>query len=184
MYTSQQNVEMMRGFNLSAEEALWFRVIEPAVQKFIDSQIGESFISIHETRYYDGEGTIFNIDPCRNVSEVSYVNSDETVSSSLVLDKDFEARPRNEDIKTYIQFRGGKIPKGVTNIAVTADFGYGEIPEDVKYLATYLCNLFIDQQITSGKTKESIEGYSVEFKTLADDKLVNMVLDKYKRILL
>lgn len=182
-YTTQENVENYLGRSLTDAEVALFNLILASVENYINDEVGGTFDSnaTASTRYYDGGSRLLEIDPFYELTSVQLVDSLENVDYTYVLNDEFEARPRNETVKYWIESRIGKFPSGVANIAVTAKFGLGAIPDDITLLATYLMAAGYSEAIKGELTKESIEGYSREFKSYyKDDSYVNSILDRYR----
>lgn len=185
MYTKQANVENYIGRELTVEEVLLFPIIREAVESYINEVVGGSFFDETApnatTRYYDGGSAIIDIDPCTQITKVTSVDSEFAELSEFEVNQNYIAHPQNNSIKTWIEIRSGKFPSGYSNIAVTGKFTRGAVPSDIKYCATYLCGQFINGVINGNVKKESIEGYSVEFKEfIENDNVIKLLLDKYR----
>lgn len=180
-YSSQARVESYLGRPLTSSEASLINLILESVDSWINNQIQTEFGNPQtETRYYDGGNRILNIDQCRDITAINLVDSLENTILEYVVGDSIEARPRNDDFKTWLESRVGKFPCGVANVAVTATFGGGTVPNDIVYLATILAADLINKQSTGNLKSESIEGYS---RTFADFTSSNseavMILEKY-----
>lgn len=196
-YASKSDVEGILGRPLTGEETAALPFLLNAIDQWINDQIGASYGELGDdpvTRYYDPDkgGSIIDIDPVF-VDEghglvVSLVDSNENIIRTLDVST-YEARPRNENVKTYIQLRGGlkwasQCSTAVANIAVTGYFGFGStVPADIAYLSAYLAAKSIGATNSLSLKSESIEGYS---RTFADNKssfnadsVVSGVLSKY-----
>lgn len=201
-YATQSEVEGILGRSLTSQEQSGLTFLLNAIDQWINDQIGASFTIPDEaaTRYYDPDfgGSIIDIDPLYtggedNTPVVAVVDSDENVVSTLD-ESIYELRPRNEDVKTWIQLRGGRkwasvCSTAVTNIAVTGKFGRGsDVPADIKYLAAYLAAQSIGATNSLSLKSESIEGYSRTFATTSSDyssdAVVKRTLDKYREVLI
>ena len=183
-YTSKELVEAFIKRALTGDELTLLPLVGAAAENEIDSVLDSSFGDVSEsTRYFDGGSRILNTGPVRNITAVSIVDAQETVTSTYTLNEDFEARPRNETIKTYLQKRLGCFPAGLGNIAVTGKFTYSpddEIPDDIKYVATYMTAKYFQRGTTSDLKSESIEGYSRVFKEYSQtDEVVSSILNRY-----
>jgi len=195
-YASQSDVEGVLGRSLTASEAAALPVLLNAIDQWINDQIGGSFTVDDEaaTRYYDAESesSIMDIDPVF-VDEthglvVSLVDANENVVRTLDV-SEYEARPRNDTVKTYIQLRNGllwasKCSHSVANIAVTGYYGRGgTVPADIQYLAAYMAAQSLGSTQSLTLKSESIEGYSRTFadmKQSADsDSVISRTLAKY-----
>ena len=196
-YATQSDVEGVLGRTLTAAEAAALPLLLNAIDEWINDQIGGSYGDLPDdpaTRYYDADrgGSIIDIDPVF-VDEshglvVSLVDANENVVRTLDV-SEYEARPRNETVKTYVQLRNGRkwasvCSTGIANIAVTGYYGFGgTVPADITYLASYLAAKSIGATTSLSLKSESIEGYS---RTFADqktsfntDSVVSGILDKY-----
>jgi hypothetical protein len=171
-YTTQAKVEAYLNRQLTDNEQELLNGVLAATDAWIDSQIGGSYGTVAEsTRYFDGDSRILNIDPCINITEVKRVDNLEAEAHDYIDNEDFEARPRNSVLKTWLESRVGKFPTGVANIAVTAQFTLGaDVPSNISQLAAYLAaQMFLNQTVGNLKS-ESIEGYS---RTFNDYKTTN-----------
>lgn len=183
-YTTKELVEAFLKRSLTGDELLLLPLIGAAAENEIDATLDSSFGNVSETtRYFDGGSAILDTGPVRNITAVSIVDSEETVTSTYVLNDDFEARPRNGTVKRYIQKRLGCFPRGLGNIAVTGKFTFSEddeIPDDIKYVATYMVVKMFQRPATGELKSESIEGYSRVFKDyVARDEIVSSILNRY-----
>lgn len=196
-YANQASVEGVLGRSLTATEIAALPALLDAVDAFINNAIGSSFTISEEvaTRYYDAdEGSILDIDAIfideTHGLVVSIVDADENVTRTIDV-SDYEARPRNDAVKTYLQLRGGRkwaslCHPSVANIAVTGYFGRGDtVPADIAYLASYMAAQYIGASAGATLKSESIEGYSRTFATIQSDyPIVSQTLDKYNEVLL
>lgn len=192
-YATQANVEGVLGRSLSSSESDALPFLLNAIDEFIDDAVGSAFTIPDDpaTKYYDAEpSVILEIDPVYVDEDhgliVSLVDADENVLSELDTSA-YEARPRNEAVKTYIQHRNGlkwasEGSSAVANIAVSGYFGRGEeAPADIQYLAAYLAAKYIGATKSGELKSESIEGYSRTFATIqADYPIVEQTLSKYR----
>lgn len=186
-YTSQELIEAQLKRRLTGDEIVMLPFVAETAESFIEDQTETTFGDVAATqRYYDGGTSYISIDPCRDITYVKLVDSEETSLYSYDIDADLEVRPRNDTIKTWIEKRVGCFPYGVANIEVTAKFTSSpttKVPSDIQYLATYLCSLMYKQLLTGELKRESIEGYSREWRDIivADDQVVKTVLEKYTK---
>lgn len=199
-YADQASVEGILGRSLSASEAAALPVLLAAVDEYINSECDTSFgVATEATRYYDvgrhEPSRILDVDAFSTkvgddvkAFKVEYVDADENVVQ-LVDSSDYEARPRNEVVKTYLQRRstiwGHGCPSTVANIAVTAFFGYPTVPADIAYAAAYLAAGAIGSTQSLSLKSESIEGYSRTFAdTTKETSFLTTTFSKYNGILL
>ena len=196
-YASQSSIEGILGRSLTTAETNGLQALLDAIDQWINDQIGGSYGELSDspvTRYYDPDfgGAVIDIDPAF-VDEthglvVAVVDSNENVVRTLDIST-YEARPRNDAVKTYIQLRSGLkwasvCSNAVTNIAITGYFGFGStVPADIAYLASYLAAKSIGATNSLSLKSESIEGYSRTFadnsKSFNADSVVSSVLSKY-----
>lgn len=196
-YATKSDVEGILGRTLTASEEAALPFLLNAIDQWINDQIGASYGELSDdpvTRYFDADrgGSIIDIDPVF-VDEshglvVSLVDANENVVRTLDV-SEYEARPRNEAVKTYVQLRNGRkwasvCSTGIANIAITGYYGYGsEVPADIKYLSAYLAANSIGATKSLSLKSESIEGYSRTFAdnktSFAADSVVSSILDKY-----
>lgn len=184
-YANQTSVEGVLGRSLTTTEVAGLPLLLSAVDAYITSQTGRTFgAAVESTRYYDAEDSrMLDVDPfvvsedvtegdtttpTARAFEVFYVDADENKVRDVDA-SDFEARPRNENVKTWLQKRNGDWGSGctgnVTNVAVKAFFGGGAVPADIQYAASYLAAQAIGSTTSLSLKSESIEGYS---RTFAD----------------
>ena len=182
-YTSQALIEAFLGRSLSANEIVILPYAAEAAEGYINDQIHTSFgdSTAPSTRYYDGGSRILEIDPCTDITKVELIDVDETSLHEFTKDEDYEARPRNESLKTWIEKRVGKFRRGVANVAVSATFSRGSsVPKDIAWLATFLTARLFGKDIKEGMKSESIEGYSRQFADIIEhDSQAQLVLNKY-----
>ena len=182
-YTSQALIEAFLGRSLSANEIVILPYAAEAAEGYINVQIHTSFgdSTAPSTRYYDGGSRILEIDPCTDITKVELIDVDETSLHEFTKDEDYEARPRNESLKTWIEKRVGKFRRGVANVAVSATFSRGSsVPKDIAWLATFLTARLFGKDIKEGLKSESIEGYSRQFADIIEhDSQAQLVLNKY-----
>ncbi len=179
-YTNQTLIEAFLGRSLSSKETTLLDYVIEAAESFINDKIhtpfGDSAIT---TKYYDGGSKILEIDPCTAITKVAIVDSDGTVLYEYDEDE-YEARPRNDTLKTWIEKRFDGFRHGIANIAVTANFTRGEVPKDIQWLATYLSGRLLSKDVKEGLKAESIEGYSRQFSDFtSEDTKAQMILNKY-----
>lgn len=193
-YATQTSVEGILGRSLSTSEASALPALLAAIDEYINEQTGRKFTTAtEETRYFDIERSrIIDVDPfftdSTHAFTVSYVDEDETIIET-VDSSDYEARPRNENIKTYLQRRstvwGSNCPHNVANLAVKAFFGYDSVPADIVYVASWLAAQSIGSTNSLSLKSESIEGYSRTFATFTESSpMIKSTFDKYQEVLL
>lgn len=192
-YADQAGIESVLNRKLTESEVAGLPLLLNAVDAFINREAGRSFGIGDEptTRYYDAEDSKYiDIDPVY-VDEthgmiVASVDADENVLDTISV-SNYEARPRNEAVKTYLQLRSGRWKRGngVANIAVTGFFGGGATPDDIKYLAAFMAAQYIGASKSAMLKSENIEGYSRTFATIQTDyPIVNQTLGGYKEVLI
>lgn len=199
-YANQASVEQALGRSLTATEVAALPKLLAAVDSFINKTIGRTFgiDAEQSTRYYDVERSrMLDVDPfvvkdgdTDKPYELFYVDADENQQGTIDT-SDYEARPRNENVKTWFQRRSGYWGSGcasnVTSIALKAYFGAGTVPEDIAYAAAWLAANSISSQLGMSLSlkAENIEGYS---RTFADatksNSMVQSIFDNYYEVLL
>lgn len=187
MYTTQADVEAYLKRVLSTSESQSFSLMLAAVQTYIDNETGNSFGDVSATtRYYNGGSEIIDIDPCTNVTAVKLVDSDLALVYTYTEHEEFELYPLNQTYKTYIRNRYDKFPLGLSRIAVTAKFSGGEVPDDIKFVATVMTASLITEGMNGKLASESIEGYSKTFAVSVEKgelstkkELIDTILSKY-----
>jgi len=164
---SESDLEARIGRSLTADESNAFTIINAAIQSYIERVIiGSSVESASESsRYFDGGFQHLPIDPCTNVTSVKIVDDDQTVTDTVDT-TDYVVEPFNETLKTMIRYRAGKLPTGINNILVTAKFSIYADTDILNIVKdAILSSLESEISNSSNKSKESIEGYSVEYAT-------------------
>ena len=193
-YATQTAVENILGRSLTEKEAAGFAALQAAVDAYINGETGRNWTAPAEaTRYYDVERSrLLDVDAFTTGEdkpvEVFYVDADENKIGSNIDESDYEARPRNEVVKTWLHRRSGGwgsgCPSNVANLAVKAYFG-GDVPADIAYAASWLSAQAIGAQSSLSLKSESIEGYS---RTFADatksNTLIQTTLDRYREVLI
>lgn len=161
---SQSDLEARLGRTLTSEETTAFTLINAATQAYVEKLIGSKVESVAETtRYYDGGVHSLSIDPCTNITAVKYIDEDSNVE--LTFDSsDYTQEPINQTLKTELRYRWGIFNRSINNIAVTAKFSiYGDT--DVLNIVKDAMLQFLSGEVqnSSNITRESIEGYTVEY---------------------
>jgi hypothetical protein len=195
-YATQASVEQALGRSLTTSEAAGLTSLLAAIDSYINKTIGRSFgAGVEATRYYDVERSrMVDVDPFVTGEdkpfEVFYVDADENKVQD-VDESEFEARPRNETVKTWLQrrngFWGSGCPSNVTNLAVKAFFGGGDVPADIAYAASWLAAQAISAQLGMSLSvkSESIEGYSRTFADMTKDNVtITSIFDNYHEVLI
>lgn len=205
-YADQASVEGILGRTLSTSEAAVLPLLLNAVDEYINTECGTSFgAPVEATRYYDLEKheptRILDVDafttsmnegspaaPVAKAFKVEYVDADENVVQ-LVDSSDYEARPRNEVVKTWLERRstvwGNGCSSTVANIAVTAFYGFPAVPADIAYAAAYLAAGAIGSTQSLSLKSESIEGYSRTFAdTTKETSFLSAAFSKYNTVIL
>ena len=189
-YATQSSVEGVLGRSLTTQEAAALPALLDAVDQYITGQTGRSWATpVEATRYYDVERSrMVDVDPFVVAEdkpfEVFYVDADEekvqTIDSS-----EYEARPRNEAVKTWLQRRTGNwgsgCPSNVTNLAIKAFFGAGDVPADIAYAAAWLAAHQIGGTSSLSLKSESIEGYSRTFADATSTEAGSFITDTFAR---
>lgn len=180
-YTDEATIEAFLKRDLTAYEQTLLPLVLAAVDAFVNDAVGGVYGAVEaSTKYYDGGTRILDIDPCTDITKVALVDSEETETNEYELNVDFEARPRNETVKRWIHKRTYAFPAGVANIAVTAKYSLGAVPDQIKYLATYIAGKLFSSAVSGELKAESIEGYSRTFKEFSkNDEVITTILDKY-----
>lgn len=195
-YADQASVEGVLGRTLTAAEVAALPLLLNAIDAFINDQTGTNFGAATEaTRYYDVDkyepSRILEVDAFTVADDkpvvVQYVDADENVVST-VDSSDYEARPRNEATKTWLERRstvwGQGCPSTVANIAVKAFYGFASVPADIAYAAAYLAAGAIGATTSLSLKSESIEGYSRTFAdTTKTTSFLTATFNKYNTVI-
>lgn len=195
-YATQASVEAVLGRSLTTAEQAGLTALLNAVDAYINGQTGTSWSTPTQSkRYYDVEKSrILEVDPFTVADDkpftVKYVDADEDVVST-VDESDYEARPRNESVKSWLHRRsapwGSNCPSNVTSIEVEAYFGAGDVPADIAYVASWLAAQQIGSTQSLSLKSESIEGYSRTFADVTktdQGSFVTTTLERYREILI
>jgi len=181
---AQAELEQRLNRSLTANEVALFPLVNAALQNYVEEMIGSSLEPVSPTlRYYDGGVQHLAIDPCSNITEVTYRDENQLVDDTIDPD-DYTTYPANKTIKTQITARFGRFVKGYNNIGVTAKFS---IADDTKTIAiikrSLLEMLAAEIESNDNIARESIEGYSVEYvKSETKDQLDRLAF-LYQRII-
>lgn len=201
-YATKATVEGVLGRSLTASEVTALPALLASVDAYINNEAETTFgTPVEATRYYDVDpeepSRILDVDAfvtkvgdTDKAFTVQYVDADENIVST-VDSSDYEARPRNENVKKYLQRRSGVwgrgCPTSVTNIAVKAFFGYDSVPADIAYAAAWLAAKQIGSTQSLSLKSESIEGYSRTFADATkkeDGTFITDTLSRYREVLL
>ena len=160
----QSDLEAKLGRSLTAAEASAFTLINAANQAYIEKIIGSSVESASlATRYYDGGVQHLTIDPCTGITDVKLYDDDQ-VATYTYDTTDYTKEPINRTLKTYLRHRPGKFVTGIANIGVTAKFSIYEDTDTLNIVKNAMLEALVTEVDNSDNiSKESIEGYSVEF---------------------
>lgn len=161
---SQSELEARLGRSLTAEEASAFTLINAALQAHVEKMIGASVEAVEATtRYFDGGVQHLKIGPVMSVTSLTQVDDSNTLIQTYTT-SDYVVDPTYKDIKMMIRHRSGPFVNGINNIAVTGKFSIYD-DEDMRNIVkdSMLDALVSEIQNTSNISKESIEGYSVEY---------------------
>lgn len=196
-YATQNSVEGVLGRSLTDSEASALPTLLKAVDAYINGQTGRSWSTPTQAiRYYDVERSrMIDVDPfvvdTDKPLRVFYVDADEEIVGSDIDTSDYEARPRNEKVKTWLQRRSGTwgsgCPSNVTNLAIEAYFGSGNVPDDIAYAAAWLAAQQIGGTQALSLKSESIEGYSRTFAdaTSSDGgSFITETFERYREVLI
>ena len=170
-YTDEIQVELILQRELTTREKASLSIIVPTIEKWLDKRLNSTFNeAVETTRYYDGGGSVINIDPCTAISSIASIDDSGTDSYTYTVGTEYIAEPQNETVKTEIRRRNGSFPYGIQRIAVTAIFSeYDEgVPADIRMIATKLAaSLLMAGKLTSqgGVKSESLEGHSITYET-------------------
>lgn len=172
-----------------------------AIERQIDEELDTTFkntASLYGAiRYFDGGNRHVDIDPCQNITDISLVNPAHTATTTLTSDL-YQLRPTNKVVKSLIDLRYGRLPRGYGNLRVTADFTeYGAeeagVPSDITTIATRVAGaMILLPEIAVNIYQESVEGHSVTYQRnyqgivagmFTDDPVVRSLMDSRRRLL-
>jgi len=161
---TKADVEARIGRSLTASEETSFNTVNAAMQAYVERMIGSSVEDeAASSRKYDGGVQNLAIDPCTDVSAVVIV--DEYGNTVQTLDtNEYTLEPVNRTLKTMVRSRYSKFIRGMNYVQVTAKF---TIYNDADTLAIVKDALIsaLESEVTNTDniTRESIEGYSIEY---------------------
>jgi hypothetical protein len=144
---------------------------------YIETFTGREFRTPDEetTRLFDGTGTTeMLIGDCYNIDGVTVAGEEYEVI----------AYPANKEQKYKIT-ANRTFKLGRQNVAVTAMFGFEEIPEDIRFACLVLVAGIVNVQVNAHKSSESIGNYSVSYETESqrdDFKRATQILQMYRTI--
>jgi hypothetical protein len=196
-YATQSSVEGVLGRSLTTAEIAALPALLAGVDAYINGETGQVFQTATEaTRYYDVERSkMVDVDPFVVAEDkplrVFYVDADEEPVGDDIDVSDYEARPRNEAVKTWLHRRSGtwgsNCSSKVTNLAVKAFFGFDAVPADIVYAASWLAARQIGGTSSLSLKSESIEGYSRTFadaSNSSDGSFLTATFERYREILI
>lgn len=172
-YTNQELVENFIGSALTEKQSNLLSTLVYAVENRIDKELATTFKNdsalYGATRYFSGGNRHVDIDPCQNITAVALVDPELTVTSDLTSTL-YVKRPLNAAVTKLITLRYGHLPRGFSNLKVTADFTeYGSeevgVPSDIKTIATRVVGaMLIQPEAALGIQQEQVEGHSVTYQ--------------------
>lgn len=164
-YTTQAQIEAYLKRSLTAAETTLLVGYQAAATSYIDLQTMTNFgIVVATTRYYDGGRETIDIDPCTGITAVTLIDALGAIYYTYDLDQSLETEPVNETVKRWIRSRTGCFGAGIANIAVTAKFSYGAVPNDIAFVATLMIGgMFLEGNDPGSLVSEGIEGYNRTF---------------------
>lgn len=161
---AQAELEQRLNRSLTANEVALFPLVNMALQSYVEDMIGSSLeVTTASLRYYNGGVQHLAIDPCYDITEVTYRDENQLVDDTIDPD-DYTTYPANKTIKTQITARFGRFVRGYNNIGVTAKFSIAGDANTVAIIKRSLLELLASEiESNDNINKESIEGYSVEY---------------------
>src|SRR3990167_3264138 len=174
-YTEQAKVEAYLQRDLSAQESVILDDIILVVSKVISSYCNrvwqgldeelDEYTDENEQRTFDGNGQReLHVNEFTSIELLElldgYGDLLETIAAT-----DYITYPLNTSYKNSILLRFRYFPSGVARVRITANFGSGEVPDEVVATASALVGEYLARAAQTGDyAKESIEGYSYELK--------------------
>lgn len=160
----QSDLEARLSRSLTTAEASAFTIINAAIQSYVEQFIGSGVESVSATsRYYDGGVQHLKIAPCTSLTALELVDDDYVVVDTYDT-TDYAVEPTHKTLKTMLRHRSGAFTTGLNNLKVTAKFSIFEDTATLNIVKNAMLSAMVSE-LTNSKniTKESIEGYSVEF---------------------
>lgn len=174
-YTTAAQISDYLQRALTTDETDWLAILIPAIQIWIDLKTNSTFdIAVESSRFYDGGLSAIQIEPATEITEVTTVQEDSTLTEdtpALTENVDFILEPYNQTVKNEIVKRHGYWPSGKKNLKVTAKFSEydGGVPSDIAVIATRIAAGIINagKVDSSGGNvaSESLEGHSITYDT-------------------
>lgn len=174
-YTTAAQISDYLQRALTTDETDWLAILIPAIQIWIDLKTNSTFdVAVESSRYYDGGLSAIQIEPATEITEVTTVQEDSTLTEdtpALTENVDFLLEPYNSTVKNQIVKRHGYWPYGKKNLKVTAKFSEydGGVPSDIAVIATRIAAGIINagKVDSSGGNvaSESLEGHSITYDT-------------------
>ena len=171
-YTTQELVQNFLSRDLTDKESNILSTLVFAIERQIDKELGTTFKNTSSlyaaVRYFDGGKRHVQIDPCQNITNISVVDTDLSITTEITTDT-YVAEPINGTVKRMITMRFGRLPRGYKNIKITADFTeYGAeevgVPSDIQTIATRIVgNMVSNPEAGLGLRSEKIEGHEVVY---------------------
>src|SRR3990167_9761763 len=114
-YVTKLQLETYLKRNLTENEEAFLVILAPAIKRWIDAKLSTTFDPVEpSTRTYDGNCYELDIDPVQDITAVSNINSDGSVSYTYSTGTEIIYEPANATIKRSVRniYNRGKFPKG------------------------------------------------------------------------
>lgn len=197
-YTTAELIENYLQRSLTTYEVKTLATLIPAIQLWIDRALASHFDKVEETtRYYGGDESNLDIDPCTEITAVKALNTDGSDAYTYTVGNDYIAEPVNDPVKRELVKRYGEFPCGPKAVAVTAKFSeyYKGVPSDIQMACTRIASDVLQAGKTSSTgnvQSESLEGHSVTYrnpneiidKVATQDPYIQSIIESRKDILL
>lgn len=137
-----------------------------AADALLGQELGITYGTAAASRTFDGSGSgDLIIDACQDITAVVEVDYDgSSVVNTYSATSDYRAHPYNANPKRMLRLHSARWPRGRGNIKVTASFGSGTGPADVKEAELYLSALAVlagaNLQTVDGALAGAIKSYS------------------------
>jgi hypothetical protein len=195
VYTDEENIEKVIQRELTTEEKTALDLAIDNASQIVSTYLNRNYIDIDDTteladsvRYYDGNGQreLF-IDDFQSLTSVELLDSEGDLIEELNTASEWILYPLNSATKNSIVMRDYRFPLGNSRVKITAKFSSGNLPNAVIMATSLLVADMLSLSSTPGAlNKESIEGYSYEYKSgsqLTEKQLsILKMVDSYRKI--
>jgi hypothetical protein len=187
-YTDEEAIENYMLIDIDSSFSNQINEWIEAAEKIVDQETGRDFTpiaegAVAEERLFDGNGLdTLRLPPFKDVEAVKLYGA-----TSTEIDADqYITYPAVGTQKDRVVLKYLKFPQGKQNIAITAVWGYVDVPKDIKLATTVIVAGIINEawESSSEISSLSIGAYSVSYKTreqLNDFHKIQDIFDRNRR---